>query len=158
MPAITDPYALSMWVRMLYSCLVDADYLDTEAFMAEDPPQRCGYDSLPVLLGRLNTYISPWFPGNTSLNRQRCAILSQCLEKASGPRGIYSLTVPTGGGKTVSSLAFALKHAVENGMDRVIYVIPYTSIIEQNAAVFRQILGDHNVVEHHSGVRFFDDE
>ena len=157
-PAISDPYFLSMWVRMLYSCLVDADYLDTEAFMAEDPPQRCGYDSLPVLLGRLNTYISPWFPGNTSLNRQRCAILSQCLEKASGPRGIYSLTVPTGGGKTVSSLAFALKHAVENGMDRVIYVIPYTSIIEQNAAVFRQILGDHNVVEHHSGVRFFDDE
>ena len=158
MPAITDPYALSMWVRMLYSCLVDADYLDTEAFMAEQTPRRGGYDSLPVLLDRLNAYIRPWFPGNTELNRKRCAILSQCLEKASRPRGIYSLTVPTGGGKTVSSLAFALKHAVENGLDRVIYVIPYTSIIEQNAAVFREILGENNVVEHHSGVRYDDDD
>lgn len=157
-PAITDPYALSLWVRMLYSCLVDADYLDTEAFMAEQTPRRGGYDPLPVLLERLETFIRPWFPGNTELNRKRCAILSQCLEKASAPRGVYSLTVPTGGGKTVSSLAFALKHAVENGMDRVIYVIPYTSIIEQNAAVFRQILGEHNVVEHHSGVRYDDDD
>ncbi|MDY3224430.1 MAG: CRISPR-associated helicase Cas3' [Candidatus Faecousia sp.] len=157
-PAITDPYALSMWVRMLYSCLVDADYLDTEAFMSNKAPQRGGYDPLPVLLERLRSYIAPWFPGNTELNRNRCAILSQCLEKASQPRGIYSLTVPTGGGKTVSSLAFALKHAVENGMDRVIYVIPYTSIIEQNAAVFREIVGERNVVEHHSGVRYDDDD
>ena len=157
-PTISDPYFQSMWVRMLYSCLVDADYLDTEAFMAEQPPQRGGYDPLPTLLERLDSHIRPWFPGNTALNRKRCAILSQCLEHASGPRGIYSLTVPTGGGKTVSSLAFALKHAVENGMDRVIYVIPYTSIIEQNAAVFRQILGENNVVEHHSGVRFEDDD
>lgn len=157
-PNISDPYFLSMWVRMLYSCLVDADYLDTEAFMVEQPPQRGGYDPLPTLLERLDTYIRPWFPGNTELNRKRCAILSQCLEHASGPRGVYSLTVPTGGGKTVSSLAFALKHAVENGMDRVIYVIPYTSIIEQNAAVFRQILGENNVVEHHSGVCYDDDD
>ena len=157
-PNISDPYFLSMWVRMLYSCLVDADYLDTEAFMTKKTPQRGGYDPLPTLRERLDFYIQPWFPGNTDLNRQRCAILSQCLEQASGPRGVYSLTVPTGGGKTVSSLAFALKHAVENGMDRVIYVIPYTSIIEQNAAVFRQILGENNVVEHHSGTRFEDDD
>lgn len=156
-PAISDPYILSMWVRMLYSCLVDADYLDTEAFMAAEAPRRGGYDPLPVLLERLNAFIAPWFPGNTELNRKRCAILTQCLEKASDPRGIYSLTVPTGGGKTVSSLAFALKHAVENGMDRVIYVIPYTSIIEQNAAVFRRILGENNVVEHHSGICLDDD-
>lgn len=157
-PVITDPYALSMWVRMLYSCLVDADYLDTEAFMAETIPQRGNYDSLPVLLERLNDYIRPWFPGNTELNKNRCSILSQCLEAAVQPRGIYSLTVPTGGGKTVSSLAFALKHAVVNGLDRVIYVIPYTSIIEQNAAVFREILGDNNVVEHHNGIRCDDDD
>lgn len=153
-PAITDPYVLFMWTRMLYSCLVDGDFLDTERFMAERQPQRGGYDPLPVLLERLNAYIAPWFPGNTELNRNRCAILSECQKKAALPRGVYSLTVPTGGGKTVSSLAFALKHAVEQGLERVIYVIPYTSIIEQNAAVFRDILGDRNVVEHHSGVSY----
>lgn len=147
-----DSYAAAMWTRMLYSCLVDADYLDTECFMDATSSKRDGYDSLPVLLERLNAYIRPWFPGNTELNRNRCAILSECLEKAASPRGIYSLTVPTGGGKTVSSLAFALQHAVNQGLSRVIYVIPYTSIIEQNAAVFRDILGENNVVEHHSGV------
>ena len=147
-----DSYAAAMWTRMLYSCLVDADYLDTERFMDATSSKRDGYDSLPVLLERLNAYIRPWFPGNTELNRNRCAILSECLEKAASPRGIYSLTVPTGGGKTVSSLAFALQHAVNQGLSRVIYVIPYTSIIEQNAAVFRDILGENNVVEHHSGV------
>ncbi len=155
---VKDPYALFMWTRMLYSCLVDGDYLDTENFMAEVQPQRGGYDPLPVLLERLNSYISPWFPGNSELNRNRCAILSECLEKATLPRGVYSLTVPTGGGKTVSSLAFALKHAVEQGLERVIYVIPYTSIIEQNAAVFREILGEGNVVEHHSGASFDADD
>lgn len=156
-PPITDPYGLFMWTRMLYSCLVDGDYLDTERFMAETPPARGGYDPLPVLLERLNAYIGPWFPGNTELNRNRCAILSECIEKAALPRGLYSLTVPTGGGKTVSSLAFALNHAVTQGLDRVIYVIPYTSIIEQNAGVFRDILGEANVVEHHSGVSFEDE-
>ena len=156
-PAFQDRFTQSLWVRMLYSCLVDADYLDTEAFMSEKHQLRNGYDPLPVLLDRLNTYVQPWFPGKTELNRNRCNILRQCLDAASQPRGVYSLTVPTGGGKTVASLAFALKHAVKNGMDRVIYVIPYTSIIEQNAAVFRRILGENNVVEHHSGI-LFDEE
>lgn len=157
-PALKDLFSMSVWVRMLYSCLVDADYLDTEKFMTEAVPQRGGSDLLPTLLERLNVYVKPWFPGNTELNKNRCAILASCMEKASLPRGIYSLTVPTGGGKTVSSLAFALKHAVKNGLDRVIYVIPYTSIIEQNAAVFREILGENNVVEHHSGTSFDDNE
>lgn len=157
-PALTDLYSMSMWVRMLYSCLVDADFLDTEEFMADSTPRRGGYDSLPTLVERLDAHIKPWFPGNTELNQNRCAILTSCMEKSNLPRGVYSLTVPTGGGKTVSSLAFALKHAVRNGLDRVIYVIPYTSIIEQNAAVFRTILGENNVVEHHSGASFDDDE
>lgn len=157
-PALQDRFTQSLWTRMLYSCLVDADYLDTEDFMQEGASDRGGYDPLPVLLDRLNAYIQPWFPGKTELNRNRCAILSQCLDAAAQPRGVYSLTVPTGGGKTVSSLAFALRHAVENGLDRVLYVIPYTSIIEQNAAVFREILGENNVVEHHSGVTFDDGE
>lgn len=151
MPAFRDPFALSLWTRMLYSCLVDADYLDTEEFFS--PVCRGGYDSLSVLLDRLMQFIQPWFPGNSDLNRSRCDILRQCLNAAAEPRGIYTLTVPTGGGKTVSSLAFALKHAVEHGLSRVIYVIPYTSIIEQNAEVFRNILGKKNVVEHHSAVQ-----
>lgn len=158
MPPIQDSYGLSMWTRMLFSCLVDADYLDTEAFMSDGEIVRDGYDSLPVLLERLMAYIEPWQNPTTQLNRNRCAILNQCLASASKPRGLYALTVPTGGGKTVSSLAFALKHGVEHHMERVIYVIPYTSIIEQNAAVFREILGANNVVEHHSGVNYDEEE
>lgn len=157
-PDFEDRFSLSLWARMLYSCLVDADYLDTEAFMSGDSADRENYDPLPLLLDKLYAYIKPWFPGETDLNQNRCRILNQCLESASQPRGIYSLTVPTGGGKTVSSLAFALKHAVENKLDRVIYVIPYTSIIEQNAAVFRKILGEKNVIEHHSGIQWDDGE
>ena len=152
MPAFQDAFTYALWTRMLYSCLVDADYLDTEAFMQDDAPDRGDYDALTTLLERLDAYIRPWFPAKTELNRYRCEILEQCIHAAKGPRGIYSLTVPTGGGKTVASLAFALRHAVEHGLDRVIYVIPYTSIIEQNAAVFREILGEANVVEHHSGM------
>lgn len=155
-PAFQDRFSLSLWCRMLYSCLVDADYLDTEAFMSDSATEYGNYDSLPVLLDKLNAYVQPWFPAKNELNQNRCDILNHCLQAGSLPRGVYSLTVPTGGGKTISSLAFALKHAVENGLSRVIYVIPYTSIIEQNAAVFRSILGENNVVEHHSGIRLDD--
>lgn len=156
-PKFQDNFTYSLWIKMLYSCLVDADYLDTEAFMSTAPTERGSYDALPELLERLNTYIDPWFPAKNELNRYRCEILEQCLTAASRPQGAFSLTVPTGGGKTVASLAFALKHAVLHKMDRVIYVVPYTSIIEQNAEVFRKILGDRNVIEHHSGVSLDDD-
>ena len=115
---------------------------------------RGGYDDLPTLLRRLKEYIAPWQEPKTALNKLRCKILNSCLDTGSKPKGIYTLTVPTGGGKTVASLAFALRHAVAHGMKRVIYVVPYTSIIEQNAEVFREILGDGNVLEHHSGVQF----
>ncbi|MGN1002940.1 MAG: CRISPR-associated helicase Cas3' [Oscillospiraceae bacterium] len=152
-----DDYARGLWTRMLYSCLVDADYLDTEEFMSGGSVQRGGYDPLPVLLEKLERHIAAYFPPKNELNRCRCGILQSCLDAGKGPKGIYTLTVPTGGGKTVSSLAFALRHAVKNGMRRVIYVIPYTSIIEQNAAVFREILGENNVVEHHSGAALDED-
>lgn len=152
MPGFTDWYPLSLWLRMLFSCLVDGDYLDTEAFMLDGTVRRDGYDSLPVLLERLKAYIAPWFPPQNALNASRCEILRQCMEGGGNPAGLFTLTVPTGGGKTVASLAFALKHALKNGLQRVIYVVPYTSIIEQNAAVFREILGENNVVEHHSGL------
>ena len=148
-----DPLQASFWTRMLYSCLVDADFLDTEQFMNGERG-RGGYDDIPTLLARLQAYIEPWQQPKTELNRLRCEILNTCLNTGSKSKGIYTLTVPTGGGKTVASLAFALCHAAEHGMQRVIYVIPYTSIIDQNAQVFRDILGSGNVLEHHSGVQF----
>jgi CRISPR-associated endonuclease/helicase Cas3 len=130
-----NPFAGQFYTRMLFSCLVDADFLDTEQFMQGDAP-RGGYDDMSVLLGKLRHYIQPWMEHpSTGINQRRCTILRDCLRAGEEPRGLFTLTVPTGGGKTLSSLAFALAHAVKNGLDRVIYVIPYTSIIEQNAAV-----------------------
>lgn len=123
-----DPLKASFRTRMLYSCLVDADFLDTERFM-DGERGRGGYDDLPTLLRRLKEYIAPWQEPKTVLNKLRCKILNSCLDTGSKPKGIYTLTVPTGGGKTVASLAFALRHAVAHGMRRVIYVVPYTSII-----------------------------
>ena len=152
-PPIKSNLQASFWTRMLYSCLVDADFLDTEAFMNGDRG-RGGYDDMETLLTRLEAHIAPWQNPKTELNRLRCEILNTCLEAGSRPKGIYTLTVPTGGGKTVASLAFAVRHAVAHGMRRVVYVIPYTSIIEQNAQVFRDILGDGNVLEHHANVTF----
>ena len=140
------------YTRMLYSCLVDADYLDTETFMNGTPAPRGGGKAPAVLLERLQAYIAPWWEPTSELNRKRCEILRRCLDQGQAATpGLFTLTVPTGGGKTVSSLAFALAHAVARGKRRVIYVIPYTSIIDQTAAVFTKILGAENVLEHHSG-------
>ena len=158
MPRFGDPYSMSFLTKMLYSCLVDADFLDTERFMSGGTVARGDYDELPVLMERLQAYVRPWFPANTELNEKRCRILERCMGSAEHPQGLFTLTVPTGGGKTVASLAFALRHALKHGMERVIYVIPYTSIIEQNADVFRKILGEKNVVEHHSGVILDEDD
>ena len=156
------PFSWQFYTRMLFSCLVDADFLDTEAFMkqAEQPGNLRGQRvSMKELFACVDRHIAPWLehPKN-EINAKRSEILRDCLEAAKGTPGLYSLTVPTGGGKTISSLAFAMKHAAENGMKRIIYVIPYTSIIEQNAKVFREILGDENVIEHHSGIQVDEDE
>lgn len=146
-------FATAFYIRMLYSCLVDADYIDTETFMNGDAG-RGNYEPLSALCDKLTAYISKWNNPTREIDILRQKILNSCIEKASAPRGIFSLTVPTGGGKTVASMAFALNHAVANSMKRIIYVIPYTSIIEQNAKVFRDILGQENVVEHHSQVSY----
>jgi len=152
-----DPhFALSVFIRMLYSCLVDADFLDTERFMSNGMIQRDSGECMEVLLDKLKDRISKWLVNrdDTTVNGRRSEILRNCLEQGKTPKGLFQLTVPTGGGKTVASLAFALRHAVEHHMDRVIYVIPYTSIIEQNAQVFREILGNENVLENHSNVDY----
>lgn len=147
----TEAFSDSFKVRMLYSCLVDADFLDTESFVKEKT-REYPYVDTDSLLNRFHEYVSGWDYPETLLNRKRREILTNCLQKGREmPSGLYSLTVPTGGGKTISSLGFALEHAKKQHKDRIIYVIPYTSIIEQNARVFRDILGAENVLEHHSG-------
>lgn len=148
-------FRLSFYIRMLFSCLVDADFIDTETFMDGALAPRGNYDALPALLDRLETYITPWYPPKAELNRKRCAILDAC--KASGSTaapGVYTLTVPTGGGKTTAAMAFALTAAVQNCMSRVIYAAPYTSIIDQNADTFEKIFGTENVIEHHSSAEY----
>ena len=143
------------FTRMLFSCLVDADYTDTGAFMDNSPYLPASSSSMEELWRRLETYVSGWFPPKGALNMQRCVILEQCMSAGAqyGP-GLFTLTVPTGGGKTVASLSFALAQAKARRMKRIVYVIPYTSIIEQTAQTFREILGDENVLEFHSGVQF----
>ena len=149
----SSPEDVMFFTRMLYSCLVDADYLDTEAFMTGHPRSH-HQEPIECLWQKLQQYFSGWFPPQSELNQQRCAILERCIAQAEQPPGLFSLTVPTGGGKTVASLAFALAHAKAHSKQRIIYVIPYTSIIEQNADTFRTILGDTNVLEHHSNVLY----
>lgn len=149
-------FASAMFIRMLYSCLVDADFLNTETFMNKGMTERdCG-DSISVLYEKCMSGISGWLKNEdrNTINGRRTEILKHCLEMASKERGMFRLTVPTGGGKTMASLAFALKHAAEHGMNRVIYVIPYTSIIEQTAGIFAEKLGQKNVLEHHSNVDY----
>ena len=143
------------FTRMLFSCLVDADYTDTAAFINGCPDTSVPFSSMGELWHRLLSYIAGWFPPKGTLNTQRCAILETCIQAgAEHEPGLFTLTVPTGGGKTVASLSFALAQAKARGMKRIIYVIPYTSIIEQTAQTFREILGDENVLESHSGVLF----
>lgn len=156
----------SFLVRMLFSCLTDADFLDTEAFMQGKDLRGYAYESLAVLWDKLQKQISPWLAADAQplpaaremrrtaeLNRRRNAILRDCIAAGKSKKGLYTLTVPTGGGKTVASMAFALQHAAAHPeIRRIIYVIPFLSVTEQNADVFRKLLGTENVLEHHSGI------
>lgn len=144
-------------VRMLYSCLVDADYLDTEAFMMPELNRLRGTKTnikelclrLEAHLDRLNESAP-----DTEVNRIRRYVQQCCKERSNSDIDYYSLTVPTGGGKTLSSLLWALRHAVKNDLQRIIIAIPYTSIIVQTAATLKAIFGDENVLEHHSNVEY----
>ena len=155
-PCGTEPLSQIFFTRMLFSCLTDADFLDTEAFMDGSPrPEHPA--PLDDLWERLQRHISGWFPPQGELNSRRCAVLEQCIRMGkTQPPGLFTLTVPTGGGKTVASLAFALAQARARarGLRRIIYVIPYTSLIEQTAQEFRTILGAENVLEHHSNAAY----
>ncbi|MEE9905230.1 MAG: CRISPR-associated helicase Cas3' [Chlorobium sp.] len=145
-----------VWIRMLYSCLVDADFLDTERFMSpEKADLRPNAVDLEMLKERFDLYMAVKENGSpdTPVNRARKNILRECREKGrSLEPGLFSLTVPTGGGKTLASMAFALEHALKHGKKRIIVAIPYTSIIEQTAAVYREVFGDEAVLEHHSNL------
>ena len=149
---VSDLHHLS---RMLYSCLVDADCLDTESFMNKDASeQRLNKAVLKDLLPKLEAYLHHLKESakETEVNHIRNEVQQQCIKTSISPISFYSLTVPTGGGKTLSSLVWAMKHAVHNGQKRIIIAIPYTSIIMQTASILREIFGDENVLEHHSNV------
>lgn len=144
----------ALWLRMLFSCLVDADFLDTEAFMDfAKSGQRNGFPSLAELAPLFDRFMAEKSAAvmATDVNLIRAEVLAACRKKAEEAPGVFTLSVPTGGGKTLSSLAFALNHAQTHGKRRIIYVIPYTSIIEQTADQFREIFGSA-VLEHHSNL------
>lgn len=171
-PEKRTPEHHHLWIRMLFSCLVDADFLDTEAFMEPAKANTRGcYLSLNELEERFDAYMQKKEEASpdAAINRKRREIRKQCIAKASLEPGFFSLTVPTGGGKTLSSLAFALEHARLYGKQRIIFAIPYTSIIEQTAKVFKYgsdidaeiekrkkrgeiLFGEDQVVEHHSNL------
>lgn len=160
---------LHIWLRFLFSCLVDADFLDTEAFMNgyadADTAQAAGlrpkFPGLDELHRRYEQYMAQLHEKSDKdsfLNQERYAILQQSFSAAETDRTLFSLTVPTGGGKTLASLGFALKHALKFDKKRIIYAIPFTSIIEQNANVFRKALSDDVVLEHHSNLEVREDK
>ena len=154
-------FCAAFFIRMLFSALVDADYLDTEDYftgLQGAPKPRGQHPTLAELGGRLNAYLDKLAAGAEAspVNDLRQEVLAHVRGETVEPTGLFTLTVPTGGGKTLTSLAFALDHARRHGLARVIYVIPYMSIIEQTATVFRTALwgGDAEepdfVIEHHS--------
>lgn len=148
--------ALHFCLRMLFSCLVDADFLDTEAFMDQGRAdlRTQPYATIPILREAYEHFMAERFAlADTPVKRLRAEIREHCIAQASEAPGLFSLSVPTGGGKTLASLGFALHHAERHGLRRVIYVIPYTSIIKQTAGVFREVfagLDPAPVIEHHS--------
>lgn len=150
----TAGFSMAFFARMIFSCLVDADFLDTESFCkpekAGDRPDAAS-QQISSLKQKLDRHLDQLTEkaDPTPVNLLRRQILNQCRKEAVSSPQIFSLTVPTGGGKTLSSLSFALDHAVANKQRRIIYAIPFTSIIEQNARIFQDVLGREQVLEHH---------
>jgi CRISPR-associated endonuclease/helicase Cas3 len=158
-----------LWVRMLFSALVDADFLDTEAYFAcagsQEAAKRVSAraeisPSLTDILTVFESHISELDARSgletsksvQDINALRRSVRMACTEAAKLPPGVFSLTVPTGGAKTLGSLAFALRHATRHGQLRVIVAVPFTSVTEQTASVFRSYLPPESVLEHHSNL------
>jgi len=140
---------IGLLVRFLFSCLIDADRIDTADFerpKAARNRMRGHYENWAVLVSRLEAHLAN-FERRQPIDGLRADIAQHCLDAAARPKGLYTFTVPTGGGKTLASLRFALHHAARHGMDRVIYAIPFTSIIDQNADVVRKVLEPADVPE-----------
>ncbi len=153
----TIAFQLSFLTRMTFSCLVDADFRDTENFYATAEGKTIDRDwpmlpeAVDQLLDSLNNHLAG-FDSKGKVNRLRREILAHVRDQADCPPGLFSLNVPTGGGKTLTSLAFALDHAKAHGLERIVYAIPFTSVIDQTAAIFRKVLGNRVILEHHSAI------
>jgi CRISPR-associated endonuclease/helicase Cas3 len=145
-----NEFSTAFMTRMIFSALVDADFQDTQNFMGQSEKPRGGHASIEELCNTFNEVIKKFDNPESEINSKRTETLKHCIEQADSEQGFFTLTIPTGGGKTLASMAFALNHAKKHGLKRVIYVIPFTSIIEQNASVFKEYLGEENVLEHHS--------
>jgi CRISPR-associated endonuclease/helicase Cas3 len=147
-------FQLSFLTRVLFSALVDGDFLATEQwFQSEKSQQRTPGAPIAELVTVLEKHLAKISNDRTHINRLRREILAACVAAADWLPGFFSLTVPTGGGKTLASLMFALRHAIRYGLERVIVVVPYISIIEQTADIYRRVFSGYNgatVVEHHS--------
>lgn len=151
-----DQHGYELLLRLLFSCLVDADYLDTEThFDLENAAKRGSLFTMSMLWQTLQVAQGEFLADvkDTPVNGVRSQVYQACIDAARSEPGIFRLAVPTGGGKTRSGLAFALAHAVQHDLDRVIVAVPYTSIIEQTVDVYRGIFGQNAVLEHHSAVR-----
>jgi CRISPR-associated endonuclease/helicase Cas3 len=159
----TLSFKIGLFVRFLFSCLIDADRIDAADVEFPDNVQLRNYSksfSWETLIERLNNKLNA-FQNKNDVDELRKQVSQQCFQFSSKSKGIYQLTVPTGGGKTLASLRFALNHAAKNNMDRIFYIIPYTSIIDQNAEEVRKILEEKDsegkyldkiVLEHHSNL------
>ena len=154
------PYRLQFLVRMLYGALCDADDRETAAFYREvegrPAPERPTHVSA-AMRDAFDLHMSK-LPGEGRVNDLRRRVLAHSRTVAEREPGLFTLTVPTGGGKTLTSLGFGLDHALRHGLRRLIFVVPYTSIIEQTADVFREVLGPDAVLEHHSNADWDGDD
>lgn len=152
--AQSDIHSFEMAVRLTHSTLVDADFLDTAAHFNATTPQLRPNADFQLLNERFTHELTDLLAGRKAspVDALRGVLLDECLAAAHGPRGIYRLPAPTGSGKTISAAAFALHHAAKHGMSRVVVAVPFLSITEQNAAVYRRLLGEEHVIEHHSGL------